>query len=438
MESRHRYMGIMRLVMALVCLVGVHVQAAYPPYVSFDNGQFYTSATLGELGLQPLITNAAGANITFDMSYGAAPYLITTNSSNQTITLANVTGNTREKQWVVRVIGDGTHTLTFAGEPITFPPESNPFLSPPPSGVNEYLFDNVKGTLFCYVMRPGYTQTHVLSGRDTTGAGDIEEVPIWTALGWISTARGSMLYKASAAWTNLVVGSSGQILTSNGTDPAWASVSSAIDTALGSTQGNILYRGASGWTVLAPGTSGNVLQTGGAGGNPSWTASAASPVQYATGTLVTISNTTTETTILTNTLTAGILGTNKTIRINCFGDILSNHSSTDLFTIKLYLGSTTMFSQAPAQPSTSAQRFSTRISCTIANKDSASAQLANFLYNRSTAGANQLTSAGASAMVDATATENSANALGLGITITPNAASTTFVWDAKYANVVLE
>ncbi len=54
---------------------------------------------------------------------------------------------------------------------------------------------------------------------------------------------------------------------------AGATLTSIIDTALGSTQGDILYRNSTVWTVLAPGTSGQILQTGGAAANPAWTTS---------------------------------------------------------------------------------------------------------------------------------------------------------------------
>jgi hypothetical protein len=42
-----------------------------------------------------------------------------------------------------------------------------------------------------------------------------------------------------------------------------------------STRGSIIYRGAAGWAALAPGTSGNVLQTNGAGADPTWVTPAA-------------------------------------------------------------------------------------------------------------------------------------------------------------------
>lgn len=54
---------------------------------------------------------------------------------------------------------------------------------------------------------------------------------------------------------------------------------------LTSTRGSVLYRGSSGWAGLAPGTAGYVLVSGGAGADPSWSASipaagSTSQVQY--------------------------------------------------------------------------------------------------------------------------------------------------------------
>lgn len=65
--------------------------------------------------------------------------------------------------------------------------------------------------------------TDKLLGRDTAGTGDPEQIDTSTALDWI-----------------------------------------------GSTRGNVLFRDASKWNVLAPGTNGKVLTTGGAGADPSW------------------------------------------------------------------------------------------------------------------------------------------------------------------------
>lgn len=140
----------------------------------------------------------------------------------------------------------------------------------------------------------------------------------------MGNARGSVLYRGSAAWTSLPPGTAGQVLQTSGAgaDPSWASsggtgtvtsvatgtgltggpitssgtislaaiadqrvlanvsggsaaptptsLSALIDACAGATQGDVLYRNASGWVVLGPGTSGQLLSTGGAAANPSW------------------------------------------------------------------------------------------------------------------------------------------------------------------------
>ncbi len=50
----------------------------------------------------------------------------------------------------------------------------------------------------------------------------------------------------------------------------FGTLTSIMDTLLGSTQGSVLYRGASSWTALTPGVSGQFLQTQGAAANPVW------------------------------------------------------------------------------------------------------------------------------------------------------------------------
>lgn len=69
-------------------------------------------------------------------------------------------------------------------------------------------------------------------------------------------------------------GTNGTVLAGNtGAAPTFNTVSSVLD-AIGNTQGNILYRSASGWNALAVGTSGQVLSTQGAGANPQWISAA--------------------------------------------------------------------------------------------------------------------------------------------------------------------
>lgn len=67
--------------------------------------------------------------------------------------------------------------------------------------------------------------TQRMLGRRSTGAGSTEEITTTQALDWIGSTRGQMLYRGSTAWTAMGVGSSGQILMSNGTDPYWGTLS---------------------------------------------------------------------------------------------------------------------------------------------------------------------------------------------------------------------
>lgn len=65
-------------------------------------------------------------------------------------------------------------------------------------------------------------------------------------------------------------GTNGTVLIGNtSAAPSFATVSTVLD-AIGNTQGNILYRSSTGWNALAVGSSGQVLSTQGAGANPQW------------------------------------------------------------------------------------------------------------------------------------------------------------------------
>jgi hypothetical protein len=116
------------------------------------------------------------------------------------------------------------------------------------------------------------------------------------------TTQGSVLYRGASAWVILTPGTSGQFLATGGTaaNPSWQNapitgssianlrivanisgstaaaaantLSNILDAIISSSRGTLIYRTNSGWTGLAPGTSGQILQTGGASGDPSWTA----------------------------------------------------------------------------------------------------------------------------------------------------------------------
>lgn len=80
-------------------------------------------------------------------------------------------------------------------------------------------------------------------GRNTVGAGDVEEVTLSQILDWIgSAAQGDILYRGAASWSRLAAGVSGQFLKTQGAgaNPIWDTVSA------GSSGPITLLRGASG------------------------------------------------------------------------------------------------------------------------------------------------------------------------------------------------
>jgi hypothetical protein len=68
-----------------------------------------------------------------------------------------------------------------------------------------------------------FAATSRLLGRTTAGAGAAEELTISNALDFLSTTRGSYIYRGVSGWTTIAPGTSGYVLTSNGlgADPTY-------------------------------------------------------------------------------------------------------------------------------------------------------------------------------------------------------------------------
>ena len=60
-------------------------------------------------------------------------------------------------------------------------------------------------------------------GRNTTGAGDAEEVSVSQELDWLSSTRGSIPSRGASAWAGIVPVAAGRVLEDQGVgaDPAW-------------------------------------------------------------------------------------------------------------------------------------------------------------------------------------------------------------------------
>lgn len=193
-----------------------------PAFNLFDAGQFDAGPFNTSVAFKGGITNAAGANVSFVLSDGSPVVFQTTNSANQIITLTSGPSMPgREKSWIIRLTGDGIHTMTFGGSIPAL--RSGTFVNPPPAGLNEYYLENINGALYYDVLRPGFSASQVLWGRNSSGAGDVEQLSLSQVLGWSGpNLAGDILYFLNS--TNVVrlpIGPSGYQLFSSNSVPMW-------------------------------------------------------------------------------------------------------------------------------------------------------------------------------------------------------------------------
>lgn len=140
-----------------------------------------------------------------------------------------------------------------------------------------------------YAKLQNISATDRLLGRDTSGAGNAEELTVGGGLEF--TGSGGVQRSALTGDVTASAGSNTTTIAANAVTNAKlatiatqrvkgratagtgavedVTISQLLDW-LGSTQGSILYRGASAWTVLAPGGSGTLLKSNGSGADPSW------------------------------------------------------------------------------------------------------------------------------------------------------------------------
>lgn len=90
-----------------------------------------------------------------------------------------------------------------------------------------------------YAKAQNVSAQYRLLGRVSSGAGNIEELTLSQALDFGSgAANGDMLIRSGGAWVRLGLGTSGYVLTSNGTIPAWAASSGAVENVRLGTEAN--------------------------------------------------------------------------------------------------------------------------------------------------------------------------------------------------------
>lgn len=131
-------------------------------------------------------------------------------------------------------------------------------------------------------------------GTDSIDIGqfDITNNLFKVALDYLTT-RGDLLVRGASAPDRLAIGSANNLLTTDGTDPAWDSVSDILDAVFASARGSMLTRKTSAWDDLAPGTAGYFLQSAGAGADLLWAEVQDNLVQRVRGTRATVGTGTT-------------------------------------------------------------------------------------------------------------------------------------------------
>lgn len=115
-------------------------------------------------------------------------------------------------------------------------------LSQPPSSKDKtfdqwvfWLWQRVVATGQYLVSSISFTQTKVVAGRNSAGAGVGEEVTATEVLDWVGSTRGDILYRGASGWATLDPGTSGYFLKSNGAgaDPSYAAGNAGTVTSVG-------------------------------------------------------------------------------------------------------------------------------------------------------------------------------------------------------------
>tara|TARA_R110000868_G_scaffold114309_8_gene306352 strand:+ start:17315 stop:20569 length:3255 start_codon:yes stop_codon:yes gene_type:complete len=253
--------------------------------LSYYNGTTSSPVRMG-LEIQLKVYNNTGTTIAANQAVylasggsGSTPYValaIATSATTANVLGLTVTSIPTGQSGYVTTIGlfEGYNTSSFSAGDALYLSSSvaGALTASAPAQPNFAVrvgfvaYVNASGRLYLSKSN-NYVVANQIIGQVTAAAGG-------TGLG--TYAVGDTLYASATTptFSKLTLGTANQIMNVNSgaTAPQWTGLSSLIDTVFtASTQGTILYRGASSWTALAPGTAGFLLQTGGAGGNPSWT-----------------------------------------------------------------------------------------------------------------------------------------------------------------------
>ena len=140
----------------------------------------------------------------------------------------------------------------------------------------------------------GGTLSSTAAGGTVTSFSSGSLTPLFTTSVATSTTTPALSFTLSSAANNTLLSN----VSGSSAAPQYNTLSTVMDSAIGSTQGSIIYRSGTAWSQLTPGTSGQVLTTQGAGANPTWSNASSGTVTSvsvvtANGVSATVANSTT-------------------------------------------------------------------------------------------------------------------------------------------------
>lgn len=200
------------------------------------NGALYWNTAMSKLRIyngsswQDTAT-ASPASFTSDMFSGngsQTAFSLTTSPASSASIFVFVSGVAQRPTTDYSVSGT---TLTFVAAP---PAGTNNVLAFVASSVSVGVPDNgsvstpkIKDDAVTYDKLQNISATKRVLGRNSSGAGNAEEVSLSQLLDWIgSSAEGDILYRGASDWQRLPKGSNGQVLSLASGVPAWATISS--------------------------------------------------------------------------------------------------------------------------------------------------------------------------------------------------------------------
>ena len=96
-------------------------------------------------------------------------------------------------------------------------------------GIDSIETKDIKSDAVTYAKIQNVSVTQRALGRNTAGAGNVEELTLSQMMDWTSSTQGTILYRGASGWAALGTGTTGNVLQTNGAgaDPTWASVTPA-------------------------------------------------------------------------------------------------------------------------------------------------------------------------------------------------------------------